>query len=562
MLYFLLTLLLLHITYDKCNTSNTLPLELTNLSNVDNAFASIQPLSDISSSLAYGPFHNCTQTMVLNQWHHRFMGPMTQHSLIGLTTQHRFIGLMSQHRFIGFTTQLRFIGLTTQHRYIGPRTQHSFIGLTTQHRYIGPMTQHSFIGLTTQHRYIGPMTQHNFFGLTTRPRYIGPMTQHSFIGLTTRHRYIGSMTQHSFIGLTTLHGYTAPITQIPDNMETLVYQSQYSFVTPQYALLHNFFHSEDEYMGLSRKGETPILDHSKMKLVFGTISSPDTSLFLRRISTLLLRRLKKRLSFCHNRNIENNIYIFLSSSHDLDLLIARILMRLQRYITRRNDFAYYWRSLLFHGLLKSQHMFFLVLIVLFRLTCIFLINLVIFFINRAIFLMNLLIFLYITIVRLLIYLYMIIQILFIHLRRLRVAISRNKIKIVLHICLLLMHFYKWAYFMTFCMPETSVFTVSDVEIKETFVGGGASTRSDFQMLEPYIISTNFHVEDPENYNYLYDGYGSINKTMQKIQTCGENHIICNIPLASIASILTTTQANEVAKKHNIHILIRKPLAEK
>ena len=33
-------------------------------------------------------------------------------------------------------------------------------------------------------------------------------------------------------------------------------------------------------------------------------------------------------------------------------------MRLQRYITRRNDFAYYWRSLLFHGLLKSQHMFF------------------------------------------------------------------------------------------------------------------------------------------------------------------------------------------------------------
>ena len=90
-----------------------------------------------------------------------------------------------------------------------------------------------------------------------------------------------------------------------------------------------------------------------------------------------------------------------------------------------------------------------------------------------------------------------------------------------------MHFYKWAYFMTFCMPETSVFTVSDVEIKETFVGGGASTRSDFQMLEPYIISTNFHVEDPENYNYLYDGHGSINKTMQKIQTCGENHIICN-----------------------------------
>jgi hypothetical protein len=80
------------------------------------------------------------------------------------------------------------------------------------------------------------------------------------------------------------------------------------------------------------------------------------------------------------------------------------------------------------------------------------------------------------------------------------------------------------------------------------------------MLEPYIISTN--CQNPENFNYLYNGHGSFNKVMQKIQTCGENHIICNIPLGSIANILTTTQANEVAKEHNLHILSRKPLAEK
>ena len=125
-----------------------------------------------------------------------------------------------------------------------------------------------------------------------------------------------------------------------------------------------------------------------------------------------------------------------------------------------------------------------------------------------------------------------------------------------------MYFYEWAYFKTFDMPETCIFTASNVGIKHTFVGGGASTRSDFKMLESYIISTNFQVQNPENFNYLYDSHGSFNKAMQKIQACRENHIICNIPLSSIANILTATQANEVAKKHNLHGLSHKPLAQK
>ena len=116
--------------------------------------------------------------------------------------------------------------------------------------------------------------------------------------------------------------------------------------------------------------------------------------------------------------------------------------------------------------------------------------------------------------------------------------------------------------MTFNMSKTPVFTTSNVEIKHTFVGGGVSTRSNYKMLESYIISTDFQVQNPENFNYLYNGHGSFDKVMQKIQACGENHIICNIPLGSIASILTTTQANEVAKEHNLHMLSRKPLAEK
>ena len=125
-----------------------------------------------------------------------------------------------------------------------------------------------------------------------------------------------------------------------------------------------------------------------------------------------------------------------------------------------------------------------------------------------------------------------------------------------------MQFYKWVYSMTFYMPETFTFTASDVEIKHTFVGGGASTRSDFKMLEPYIISTNFQVQNPQNFNYLYDGHDSFNWVMQKIQACGEKHILCNILLHSIVSILTMTQANEVAKEHNLHALSHKPLADK
>ena len=63
-----------------------------------------------------------------------------------------------------------------------------------------------------------------------------------------------------------------------------------------------------------------------------------------------------------------------------------------------------------------------------------------------------------------------------------------------------MHFYKWVYLMAFYMPETLVFTASDVEISHTFVGGGASTRYNFKMLEPYIISTNFQVQNPKDFN--------------------------------------------------------------
>jgi hypothetical protein len=152
--------------------------------------------------------------------------------------------------------------------------------------------------------------------------------------------------------------------------------------------------------------------------------------------------------------------------------------------------------------------------------------------------------------------------LFIHLWNLKlyVIIWRKKIKKIVHISLL--HFCEWTYFMTFYMPEKFVFTASDVEIERAFIGGGALPRSDFKMLEPYVISTDVPVPNAEEFNYVYDGHGCFKKMMLKFQASRENHIICNIPLGSIVSILTTTQANEVAKEHYLHASSCKSLADK
>jgi hypothetical protein len=82
------------------------------------------------------------------------------------------------------------------------------------------------------------------------------------------------------------------------------------------------------------------------------------------------------------------------------------------------------------------------------------------------------------------------------------------------------------------------------------------------MLEPYVISTNVQFQNPEEFNYTYNGYGSFENMIQKFQASGENHIIYNIPLGSIVSILTMTQVNEIKKKHYLYLMSCKPLAEK
>jgi len=95
-----------------------------------------------------------------------------------------------------------------------------------------------------------------------------------------------------------------------------------------------------------------------------------------------------------------------------------------------------------------------------------------------------------------------------------------------------------------------------------FVGGGRCTRASYEFLKPFIISTEHLIKNPENYSYIFDGHGSFEKAMQKIKVSGEKYILCNVPLSVISDNLTTGQANEVAKEHNLHALSRKSLAEK
>jgi len=100
------------------------------------------------------------------------------------------------------------------------------------------------------------------------------------------------------------------------------------------------------------------------------------------------------------------------------------------------------------------------------------------------------------------------------------------------------------------------------KIEFMIVGGGSSARTNYEMLKSFVISTAVLIKNPEDFGYIYEAHCTFDKAMQKIQVSGEKYILCNIPLSVIADILTSSQANEIAKVHNLHGLSRNSLAEK
>jgi hypothetical protein len=244
----------------------------------------------------------------------------------------------------------------------------------------------------------------------------------------------------------------------------------------------------------------------------------------------------KHMVLCLILAINRSIYYLTNGnfncSYDVNHLINRLLLMLQQYITRFNDFKHCWIILLLSGLLKSQCVSLQFLIL-----CSFMIC----WHNNSIMAQKI--------------------------SQLQTIICRYAfiiIKIMPGPSSFLHFICSWSYiiFIPFYYPSL----VSDpVNIKSTsgFIGGGGrSAQTDYKFLKPYIISTEVELKNPEEFSYVYSSHCTIDNAIQEIQTSGEAFLACNIPIALIAHILTATQANKVAKEHNIHALSHKPLSVK
>jgi len=121
----------------------------------------------------------------------------------------------------------------------------------------------------------------------------------------------------------------------------------------------------------------------------------------------------------------------------------------------------------------------------------------------------------------------------------------------------------WLHIKIIALCHPLIFLGSDQNTISTasFIGGGRSARTDYEFLKPYVVSMEVELKNPAQFNYVYGGHCSLDKAMQEIKTSGEARLVCNIPLALVANILTSIQANEVAREHNLHVT-RKSLAER
>ena len=136
---------------------------------------------------------------------------------------------------------------------------------------------------------------------------------------------------------------------------------------------------------------------------------------------------------------------------DVNHLINRLLLMLQQYITRYNDFKHRWFTLLLSGLLRSQHISLWFLIVLYFRICIVAQKL--FWFQIYIYIMNFIIVYTVNLI----------------MDKLVVLSS-----VVLSSCLHFICFWTCIKFITLCHP--SIILASDQNIKSTtgFVGGGSS----------------------------------------------------------------------------------------
>jgi hypothetical protein len=235
--------------------------------------------------------------------------------------------------------------------------------------------------------------------------------------------------------------------------------------------------------------------------------------------------------------INRSIYYLLngtfSQAYDVNHLIKRLLLMFRQYITRRNDFKFLWFALLLTGILRSRHISLWFIFVLYL--RIHIVPWKLFWFQKKNYVVNLL-------------------------TAYTMNLTINKF-VILRSCL---HFISFGLCIKFVARHNPLsLPVSDRIIKSTtsFIGGGRSARIDYGFLKPYMMSTEFQLKFPHDFSYVYGSHRTFDNAIQEIQTSGEAQLVCNIPLALVANILTSIQANEVAKEHNLHVS-RKSLAEK
>jgi hypothetical protein len=110
-------------------------------------------------------------------------------------------------------------------------------------------------------------------------------------------------------------------------------------------------------------------------------------------------------------------------------------------------------------------------------------------------------------------------------------------------------------------PFTLLASKQNVKLATGFIGGGSSVRTDYENLKPYVVLSEVELKNPAQFSYVYGGHCTLDKALQEIKTSGEAQLVCNMPLALLANILTTIQTREVGKEHNLHVS-RKSLAER
>ena len=230
--------------------------------------------------------------------------------------------------------------------------------------------------------------------------------------------------------------------------------------------------------------------------------------------------------------INNIICLFFSCDFNqacsVNHLIKRLLLMFQRYITRCNDFKHLWFMLLSHQSSSPD-------ISLWFLRFFNILFLRIHIVARKSFWFH----------------------------KLKCTInSTNEKMLVLSSSLLFLHLWISIKFTT--LSHSLLLLVLDQKIKSrtSFIGGGSSARTRYEILKPYVISTEVDLKNPDEYNYIYGTHCTLDNIMQEIKSSGEALLVCNIPLHLVANILTSSQANEVAKEHNLHALSRRSLADK